>query len=70
MTYRCRSCLCMPTASVGMMPAENAVKIIYNDEINASDDAQGLIAEKAAAYAALQTSPESAGRQRLCGCDD
>ena len=49
-----------PTASVGMMPAENAVKIIYNDEINASDDAQGLIAEKAAAYAALQTSPESA----------
>ena len=49
-----------PTASVGMMPAENAVKIIYNDEIDASDDAQGLIAEKAAAYAALQTSPESA----------
>ena len=49
-----------PTASVGMMPAENAVEIIYNDEINASDDAQGLIAEKAAAYAALQTSPESA----------
>ena len=49
-----------PTASVGMMPAENAVKIIYNDEINTSDDAQGLIAEKTAVYAALQTSPESA----------
>jgi len=49
-----------PNAAVGMMPAENAVKIIYNDEINASDDAKALIAEKAAAYAALQTSPESA----------
>lgn len=49
-----------PTAAIGMMPAENAVKIIYSDEINASGDAQGLIAEKAAAYAELQTSPESA----------
>ena len=49
-----------PTAAVGMMPAENAVKIIYNEEINASDDAKGMIAEKSAIYAALQTSPASA----------
>lgn len=49
-----------PSAAVGMMPAENAVKIIYNDAINVSDNAVGLIAEKAAEYAALQTSTESA----------
>ena len=49
-----------PSSAVGMMPAQNAVKIIYNEEINASADAKGLIAEKTADYAALQTSPESA----------
>lgn len=49
-----------PSSSIGMMRSDKAVKIIYNEEINASDDAQALIAEKTAAYEALQTSPEAA----------
>lgn len=49
-----------PTSDIGMMQPELAVKIIYNDEINASANANELIAEKTAAYAQLQTSPEAA----------
>ena len=49
-----------PDAKIGMMNAESAVKIIYADEIAASDNAGELIAEKAAAYDELQTSPLSA----------
>lgn len=52
-----------PQAKVGMMEAEAAVKIIYADEIKASGDALKLIAEKAAEYEALQTSPVSAAKR-------
>lgn len=49
-----------PDAQIGMMNAESAVKIIYADEISVSDNARALIAEKAAAYGELQTSPMAA----------
>lgn len=44
-----------PNASVGMMDAEQAVRIMYADEIKASDNANALIAEKSAEYASLQS---------------
>lgn len=52
-----------PAARIGMMEAEAAVRIIYADEIKASDNALALIAQKAAEYEALQTSPLSAAKR-------
>lgn len=52
-----------PTSKIGMMDAEAAVKIIYADEIKASENALSLIAEKAAEYDALQTSPAAAAKR-------
>lgn len=49
-----------PQSQIGMMNASSAVKIMYADEISASSDAQGLIAEKTAAYEHIQNSPMSA----------
>lgn len=49
-----------PNAQIGMMNPESAVKIMYADEINASANASALIAEKAAAYSDIQTSPMAA----------
>lgn len=49
-----------PDAEIGMMNATSAVKIMYADEIQASDNGAALIAQKAAEYEALQTSPMSA----------
>lgn len=50
-------------AKIGMMDAQAAVKIMYADEIDASNDAQALINEKAAEYAKLQESAESAAKR-------
>jgi acetyl-CoA carboxylase carboxyltransferase component len=47
-------------ASIGMMDAMLAAKIMYSDEAAKSDDVQAVIAEKAAEYAKLQSSVESA----------
>ena len=49
-----------PESSIGMMNVESAVKIIYDDEINASKEAPKLIREKAAEYEAAQSSPQAA----------
>ena len=49
-----------PTASIGMMDASLAVKIMYADEISASEDAAATVSAKAAEYANLQSSVESA----------
>lgn len=49
-----------PGANIGMMDAGSAVKIIYADEINSSNDAAALIAKKTEEYTALQSSAESA----------
>ena len=47
-------------ASIGMMDANLAAKIMYNDEITASEDVNDTITKKAAEYAALQSSVDSA----------
>lgn len=47
-------------ASIGMMDAVLAAKIMYSDEAAKSDDFQAVISEKAAEYAKLQSSVESA----------
>lgn len=49
-----------PNASIGMMDANQAAKIMYADEINNAEDVNAVISEKAAAYAGLQSSVESA----------
>ena len=49
-----------PTASIGMMDASLAAKIMYADEISASEDAAATVSVKAAEYAQLQSSVESA----------
>ena len=43
-----------------MMDAENAVKIMYAEEIGKSSDSAALIREKAAEYEKLQASAEAA----------
>ncbi len=50
-------------AKIGMMDSKSAARIIYADEINASNDAVSLINEKAAEYEALQSSVESAAKR-------
>lgn len=52
-----------PKAEIGMMDAVQAAKIIYADEIAASDSAAALIKEKAAAYQELQSSAMSAAKR-------
>lgn len=47
-------------ASIGMMDAVLAAKIMYSDEAAKSDDFQAVISEKAAEYAKLQSNVESA----------
>lgn len=49
-----------PAASIGMMDASLAAKIMYADEISASEDAAAIVSAKAAEYAQLQSSVESA----------
>lgn len=49
-----------PQARIGMMDAENAVKIMYAEEIGKSSDSAALIREKAAEYEKLQASAEAA----------
>ncbi|MCI8950912.1 MAG: carboxyl transferase [Lachnospiraceae bacterium] len=52
-----------PNASIGMMDGSAAAKIMYADEIAASDNASALIAQKAAAYNEKQSSAVSAARR-------
>ena len=49
-----------PTATVGMMDATMAAKIIYADEISKSEDSSAFISEKATKYNELQSSVEAA----------
>lgn len=49
-----------PTASIGMMDASLAAKIMYQDEIKTSSDVNETISKKASEYAALQSGVESA----------
>ena len=55
--------LAWPTASIGMMDPEQAVRIMYAKEIAENDDQLGLIAEKTKEYAQMQNSAESAAKR-------
>ncbi|MEY8336610.1 carboxyl transferase domain-containing protein [Lachnospiraceae bacterium 62-35] len=52
-----------PAASIGMMDAKEAAKIMYASEIAQAENANALINEKAAEYAALQSSAQAAARR-------
>lgn len=52
-----------PEAVIGMMNPAEAVKIMYADEIGASEDAAALISGKTAEYTALQSSAAAAARR-------
>ena len=52
-----------PSASIGMMDADAAVKIMYADEIAKADDSLALIREKADAYRELQSSALAAAKR-------
>ncbi|SCP95110.1 acyl-CoA carboxylase subunit beta [Anaerobium acetethylicum] len=52
-----------PKAEIGMMDATQAAKIMYADEIAASDSAAALIKEKAAEYQELQSSVMAAAKR-------
>lgn len=52
-----------PQASIGMMDPTSAAKIMYADEIASAADKNALISEKAAAYAAVQSSAEAAAKR-------
>lgn len=52
-----------PEARIGMMDPEQAVRIMYADEINSSEDKVSLIADKTAQYNELQSSVLSAARR-------
>ncbi len=52
-----------PNASIGMMDAAAAAKIMYADEIAAAEDSVALINEKAAAYRELQSSAVAAAKR-------
>ena len=52
-----------PNASIGMMDAKSAVKIIYADEIEKAENGAVLVNEKAKEYAELQSSALSAARR-------
>lgn len=54
-----------PSAAVGMMDAKLAAKIMYADEIAKADNVADLVSQKAAEYAALQSSVESAAARGL-----
>ena len=49
-----------PSASVGMMDASLAAKIMYADEISKAEDVTSVISEKASEYAKLQSDISSA----------
>ena len=53
----------LPQAKIGMMDAQSAVKIMYSEEIEKSENAAALISEKAAEYEKLQSSAQAAARR-------
>ena len=55
--------LAWPQASVGMMDAEQAVRIMYAEEINTDKNKTALIAEKTAEYAEGQSSAFAAAKR-------
>ncbi len=52
-----------PDASIGMMDAEQAVRIMYAEEIKKADHVNDVIAEKTKEYIALQSSAAAAAKR-------
>ncbi len=52
-----------PDASIGMMDAEQAVRIMYAEEIKKADNVNDVIAEKTKEYMALQSSAVAAAKR-------
>ena len=52
-----------PDASIGMMDAEQAVRIMYAEEIKKADNVNDVIAEKTKEYMALQSSAAAAAKR-------
>ena len=52
-----------PTAKIGAMDADAAVRIIYAEELKKAEDAVTFLAEKKAEYEALQRNAASAARR-------
>lgn len=52
-----------PQAKIGMMDAEQAVRIMYADEIKNAENANAFIAEKASEYGDLQSSAIAAAKR-------
>lgn len=55
--------LAWPEASIGMMDAEQAVRIMYADEITAGEDQMAVITEKTAEYQEMQSSVLAAAKR-------
>lgn len=55
--------LAWPNASIGMMDAELAAKIIYSEELKATENAKEFLADKANEYMSLQTSAVAAAKR-------
>ena len=52
-----------PSASIGMMDAAQAARIMYAEELNQAEDVSALLSEKAAEYASLQSSAVAAAKR-------
>lgn len=52
-----------PNATIGMMDATQAARIMYTEELSKAADANGLLSEKAAEYASLQSSAVAAAKR-------
>lgn len=63
MNYDADMVYAWPGATIGMMDPVSAAKIMYAQEIAAAEDKSALISEKAAAYAALQSSAQAAAKR-------
>lgn len=59
----CDMVFAWPAANIGTMSSENAVRIIYDEELKKVDDKNAFLKEKADEYAALQTCAVSAAKR-------
>ena len=59
----CDMVFAWPSALVGTMPARDAARIIYDEELKTASDAAAYLDEKASEYEALQNSVISAAKR-------
>ena len=59
----CDMVFAWPNASIGTMPAKEAVRIIYDEELKSVDNVPGYLTDKASEYEELQNSVMSAAKR-------